>query len=1213
MKQIRTLICLIAIAFLGVFAMAQTPTGTIQGVVTDKTGAVVQGASITIVRTTTNEERKATSDSAGRYEIVFVEPGNYNVSVEAKGFKSAKQDNVLVQVTETRPVNFKLEVGGEAVTVEVNAQDVQTLDTETSSLGETIQTDTLLQLPDVGRNPFDAAFLVAGVNNVGSASTPHIGGSRNGNNEQLIDGMTNITPENNIGNNISTYTPVEDSVQEINVQTNVLPAENGRFSGGTESLVTKSGGNAWHGTYFEFIQNAALNASGFPGIGGKTSPNAASHQYQSGGTASGPIIKNKVFFFFDFQYQSAAAGSVDNDRVPDPSVFSGDFTSVFGSTTPVLFDPDTVAPNSAGVYVRQPFVDASGNYNVIPAGRISPVAQAALGYFPKPNISGVTLASGNNNYTFAGAVPSTDWHFDSREDADVNSKWHTFLRYSMDHNTYSALNDFQDAATNGGYGGQGFGTTLSGSFNNTVAFSPTLIGEFRYGYSRQYGDRIPVGGAFDPAKLGFDSNYVAQASKQLEIFPHFGTGGSNNGGFTDLGPLGYEGLQENPLAQAVNGSLVKIAGGHTMKFGGEFRELRLNFYQYTYPSGTFSSDDSWTRQFPATSDGTTGYSIASLLLGLPSNGDITDDPKYVTTSQYIAFYGQDDWKVTPKLTLNIGLRYDFEIPREEQNNQMVYWDPTAVSPLQGAISASSCLNCGNLRGAMTIVGAPGSQFGRRQGPVQKKDFGPRFGLAYSVTPKMVVRAGMGIVYQPSALQASGTSGGSGDDGFDVQTNYIPSFNNLQSLPVASLYSPDPALAASAQSPFPSGYVVGQGYTASCLASSQCTQGIDIGNGLSTPYFDTYRNPYSIQWNINTQFTLPWGVKAEVGYLGNRGLFLINGDPGLPVDQLTPNTLIANGCSVGATTAQCALFNQVTNPFQAAIGPGTPYYIPGLALSGSTVSLGQLQHRFPQYNGVSTFRKPDSDSAYNGFTFSAQKSAAKGLHFTYALTYGKEYDNGASPVTYLGPTSGTYANQYNPKAEWGLGAQNVLWEIASSAIYELPFGPGRQFLSTGNAVESKFVNGWQLSGIENWETGTPIVISSYNNGTTQSAYGGLGQRPDWSGTSAKLTAKASKGNSPVLLFNPTVFSKPLSYEIGNSPRTIGVNNPSLQDLDLQIAKNTRFGHDGRYNVQFRTEMFNAFNHAGLGSPDTNLTDSNFGKTQSLNGTARRIQLAIKFVF
>jgi hypothetical protein len=1216
MKQIRTTICLIAIAFLGVFASAQTPTGTIQGVVTDKTGAAVQGASVTVIRTTTNETKTSTTDSAGRYSFVFVEPGVYNVTAQASGFRAAKQDNVLVQVTETRPVNFSLEVGAVAQTVEVNAQDVQALDTETSSLGETIQTETILQLPDQGRNPFDFAFLVPGVNNVGNASTPHIGGSRNGNNEQLIDGMTNITPENNIGNNISTYTPVEDSVQEMNVQTNVLPAENGRFSGGTESLVTKSGGNQWHGTYFEFIQNAALNAASFAGIGQKRSPNSASHQYQSGGTVSGPIIKNKAFFFFDYQYQTQAAGTTATDKVPAADFTNGDFTSLFGSTNPVLFDPDTVAKNGQGVYVRQPFV-VGGKYNIIPSGRLSPVAVAALKYFPKANIAGA--CSSCNNYQASGAVPGTDWHFDSREDADITQKWHSFLRYSMDHNTYNTFNDFGNVASNGGYGGQGHAWVYSGSFNNTITFTPKLVGEFRYGYSRQTSNRVPAGGGFDPSKLGFDANYVAQTAKQLQIFPHFGFGGSNNGGFTDLGPLGYEGLQEDPMAQSINGSLVKIAGAHTLKFGGEFRQLRLNFYQYTYPSGDFSSDDSWTRQFPATNDSNTanptGYSIASLLLGLPSSGRITNDPKYITTSQYIAFYAQDDWKVTPKLTVNAGMRYDLEVPREEQKNQMVFWDPTAASPLQGnasiatSLTASgvSCPYCSNLHGAMTIVGASGAKYGRRQGPTQKNDWGPRLGLAYNPLANLVIRAGLGVVYQPSALQASGTSGGSGDDGFDVESDYHPSFNNQQSLPVASLYSPDPAIGASAQNPFPTGYASAQAETSSCLASTACTQGIDIGNGVSTAYFDSYRTPYSIQWNLNAQFSLAWGIKAEVGYLGNRGLFLVNGDPGLPIDQLTTNTLIANGCTVGATTAQCKLLNQVTNPFQTAIGPGTPYYVPGLSLSGGTVSLGQLQHRFPQYNGVSSFRKPDSASAYSGYTFSAQKATAKGLSFTYSFTYGKEFDNGASPVGYLGPTSGTYADQYNPRAEWGLGAQNVLWDNAASFVYELPIGPGRAFLNHGNAAASKFVSGWQISGIENYSAGTPVVISGVNNGTTQAVYGGLGQRPDWSGTSPKLPSKSAK-----LWFNPTVYSVPLPFEIGNAPRTIGVNQPSYQNLDLQIAKNTRF-HDDKYNFQARVEMFNAFNHASLGGPGTSVGSGNFGVIQNFSGTARRIQFAGKFVF
>ena len=473
--------------------------------------------------------------------------------------------------------------------------------------------------------------------------------------------------------------------------------------------------------------------------------------------------------------------------------------------------------------------------------------------------------------------------------------------------------------------------------------------------------------------------------------------------------------------------------------------------------------------------------------------------------------------------------------------------------------------------------------------------------------KIVVRAGIGVVYQPSALQASGTSGGSGDDGFDVESDYHPTFNNQQSLPVATLYSPDPALAASARI-LSHGLCSAQAETASCLPVTACTQGIDIGNGVSTAYFDTYRNPYSIQWNLNAQFSMVWGIKAEIGYLGNRGLFLVNGDPGLPIDQLTTNTLIANGCTVGSTTAQCKLFNQVTNPFQAAIGPGTPYYVPGLSLSGGTVSLGQLQHRFPQYNGVSTFRKPDSASAYSGYTFSAQKSTAKGLSFTYSFTYGKEFDNGASPVGYLGPTSGTYADQYNPRAEWGLGAQNVLWDNAASFVYELPLGPGRAFLNSGNIAASKIVSGWQFSGIENFSAGTPVVISGVNNGTTQSAYGGLGQRPDWSGTSPKLPSKSAK-----LWFNPTVYSVPLSFEIGNAPRTIGVNQPSYQNLDLQIAKNTRFGRDDKYNFQARVEMFNAFNHASLGGPGTSVGSGNFGVIQNFSGTARRIQFAGKFVF
>jgi hypothetical protein len=1255
MKQLRWIFYLTAIAFLGVFASAQTPTGTIQGLVTDKTGAVVQGASITIVLTTTNEERKTTADSAGRFIIPFVQPGNYTVSVEAKGFRPAKQDNILVQVSETRPVDFKLDVGTVSQTIEVSAT-TESLDVDTSSLGETIQSQSILELPDNGRNPFDFALLVPGVNNgpgnsnSEGASTPHIGGSRNANNEQMIDGMTNILPENNVGNNSSAYTPVEDSIQELNVQTSVLPAESGRFSGGVISLVTKSGTNQFHGSFYEFIQQGAMDAVPFgsPGVANKNPQKPDMHQYQTGGTVGGPIIKSRAFFFFDFEKSDASAGSTSTYSVPNPAWSGGDFTGLFGTTTPVLFDPDTYGNTTAGL--RDPFKDGSGNYNVLPASRISKVIQNALALYPKPNVqNGSVIAPGlqnagqfptYNNFVRTAAVPTNYWHFDSKEDVDVFKNWHSFLRYSESHQTGGAFDDYGTAGSPGGYGGNYHTSSYSGAFDNTVTFTPSLLGEFSYGFSRTIYDRLPLGAGFDPATLGFDSGFSSQAGLEGKMMPHFGFGG--NGGFSDLGPQGYEEFQEDPTAQTISGSLVKIAHGHSFKVGGEFRALRLNFYQWAYPSGTFSSSDQWTRQDPGTfvnnynSSGdlqaNSGFSLASLLLGLPDSGDISEDAKVITNSQYWAFYGQDDWKVSPKLTLNIGLRYDFEVPREEEKNQLSYLDLSAPSPLQaqyatpGGIEGSltpdeTCPSCGNLLGAMNLVDTPGARYGRRQGPTQKKDFGPRFGLAYNATPKVVIRAGVGIVFQPSALQAAGTDGGGGLDGFSTQTNFQPSINNEKGVPLTTLYANDPTVSAANQVPFPSGYNTPQAHTAACLASPACVQGIDVGNNIggNGSLFGSYRNPYSIQWNGNVQFAAPGGLKIEVGYLANKGLFLIDGDPGLPLDQLPTTTLQQYGCTPGAQPTSkggtCTLLDPVSNPFYSSIGTSfsaaTPYYQSALPLGGTTVNRGQLLKRFPQYASILSFRKPDGASMYNGFTLRADKNMSHGLTFTLAFTDGREFDNGASSVNYLGAASQTFGDEYNRKAEWGIGAQNIDYQIAGSFLYVLPFGHGREFLNTGGGAEDRIVGGWQLSGIENWSTGTPIVLAGVDNGSTAEAlYAGNApakQRAEMTSFSAVPQNKSYKQ-----WINPLAFTEPASYVIGNAPRALpNLNNPSYQDLDLQLAKNTPISE--RIKLQLRLEAFNAFNHPVLSNPDANISDSTFGVISGYTNSARRLQVAAKVTF
>ena len=967
-----------------------------------------------------------------------------------------------------------------------------------------------------------------------------------------------------------------------------------------------------------------------------TNPKPDEHQYQTGGTVGGPILiphvfngRNKAFFFFDYENSHQALGQSNTYSVPNPDWYNGDFTSLLGTTTPALFDPDSVykiaTGPQAGSYARCAFgsttsvdggtecANEGGSINMIPASRISKVAQAALAYFPKPS---PTATGTYNNFIQTGSIPTDYWHFDSREDVDVTKNWHSFLRYSESHQIGNAFNDYNNAASPGNYGGAYHTNGFSGTFNNTVTFTPTLLGEFRYGFSKNTYNRLPTGGSFNPATLGFDANFVSQSALEGQMFPNFQFSG--NGSFSQLGPNGYEEYQEDPIAQTVNGSLVKIAHGHSLKVGGEFRALRLNFYQWAYPSGTFTADDSWTREFPQTSD-TTGFSVASLLLGLPDNGYISEDARLITTSQYWAFYGQDDWKVSPKLTLNLGLRYDFDVPRQEVNNELSFVDLNASSPLQGqstAISSAltpgeSCPACGNLLGATTIVGSPGALYGRRQGPTQKKDFGPRFGLAYNATSKIVFRAGAGVIFQPSALQAAGSDGGGGVDGFSTTTNFQPSFNGQDTPPIATLYSNDPAVPTASQIPFPNGYNTPQAKTASCLASTACVAGIDVGNNIggNGSYFGSYRNPYEIEWNGNVQFAMPFGMKLEVGYLANKGLFLIDGDPGLPIDQLPSTTLQQYGCTAGA--GSCPLLDNVANPFASVVGStGSPYYQAGLPLGGSTVKMGQLLKLYPQYASILSFRKADGASMYNAFTIRADKNMSHGLTFTLSFTDGREYDNGASAVTYLGPHSSTFGDEYNRKAEWSIGAQNINYQIASSFLYQLPFGHGQPFLNTGGAAD-RIVGGWQISGIENWSTGTPIVIGGLDNGTTAEAlYGGnspITERPTLTGISPKLTSPSAKS-----WFNGGAFEISPNYVIGNAPRALyNVNNPSYQDLDLQLAKNTSITE--RLKVQLRLEMFNAFNHPVFANPDVNFKDGTFTQVTGYANNARRLQVAAKVTF
>jgi hypothetical protein len=471
------------------------------------------------------------------------------------------------------------------------------------------------------------------------------------------------------------------------------------------------------------------------------------------------------------------------------------------------------------------------------------------------------------------------------------------------------------------------------------------------------------------------------------------------------------------------------------------------------------------------------------------------------------------------------------------------------------------------------VGTYLSKYGRHQGPYQLKDFGPRFGFAYSPSEKMVLRGGFGIAYMPSALQAAGTTGAPGVQGFGSNTNVQSSFNNQ--ITINSTLS----------NPFPQGYNLPLG-----AAGGPST---NLGLGIGESFFNSYRNPYTIQWNFNVQRQLPGQMTLEVGYIANRGLFLVDGEVTQPYSQLNP--------AYAALGNQ--LLTQVPNPFYQVITTN------GSPLSQQTVSYNRLLRPFPQYDGVGYFRKPGAKSVYNAVIVRLDKRFSNGLTFLLSFTGGKGMDDSASSVGYLGPISGTRADQYNRRLEWSISPQDISKSLIGSFLYQLPLGKGKKFVNSAPRLANAFIAGWEVNGIVTLQTGTPVVLGPVVNQTNLFT---APQRPDNTGQSAQLS-------NPTIdrWFNTSVFYQPPPFTIGNTSRTLpDVRNPGIKTADLSLFKNNYFGKENRYNLQFRIEAFNAFNHPNWNTANTSVQGgSAFGTIASTNPNVpnRVVQLAAKFNF
>ena len=1154
------------------FLIAQTPTGILDGRVNDASGAVVAGASVSIENQETGVHQEMSTNADGRFYQGFVLPGLYKVTVDKPGFQKYVQSEIRVNVQQTVTLEVSMRVGDVATTVEIKASSTQ-LSTESSSVSKVIGTRQIIDLPLNGRNPFGLAALAPGVTPGGGGSTPFISGGRNATNEITIDGTSVILPENNVSNLQTGYTPIVDSVQEFAVITNSLEAQYGRTGGGVISVATRGGTNQYHVSAYDFLRNSKLDANTWSNNRNGVKL-AAFQQNQFGGTIGGPVSipkiyngSNKTFFFFSEQTQRARRGTSSQASVPIADWINGDFSNLKnGNGQPItIYDPLNLDASGN----RQPFPG-----NLIPANRIDKVAQNLLKYFPKPNANPTNAFTMQNNFFVSGKGVNDDDKFDSRIDQNFSDKFRLFARGSYDHGESVPFNGYGNIASSIG-DGQNISDLYNVTVNGVYTLSPTTILNFNYGFARNVGVRYPFSEGTTPASLGFPQNYSDIVGLSNYEFPNFSFGGNTN--LSNLGQATFTTLLNRPMSHIIRGDVTKVLNKHTIRAGGEWRKFFLNFTQLGNPAGAYSFGAGFTqRVVNASAVSTEGNGLATFLLGLPSNGgSVSHSFDAATASAYAGIYVQDDWRVTKKLTFNIGLRYDVDTPRTERYNRLSYWDQNAPLPLQGKVAASAtCPNCGNLKGALMFVG-PDAKYGRHQTPTDLNNWGPRFGFAYHAFEKTVFRGAYGILYSPSALQASGTSGSGGVQGFQSNTSISTTFDNGKTF-VASL-----------SNPFPGGFNLPQGPKPGPFSGALT----EVGNSIGDSFFIDNANPMVQQWNFNVQQQVKGDWVVEAGYLGSKGNHLIDGESNMTYNQL-PASFLALGS--GLTT-------QVPNPFFGIITtPNSPYAQP-------TIQQRFLLSAYPQYQGVNAFRKPQANSIYHGLTLSAEKRFSYGLSTLISFTGSKLLDDSSQVVTFLG-AAGAKQDFYCRKCEKSVSAQDVSKRLVISANYDLPFGKGRSYLSNMSRPLDLALGGWQINGIATFSKGTPLSISNGGNNTN---IGSPGQRPNNNGKSAAKDGPiADRLNA---YFDTSVFSQAPIYTFGNVGRYLpDVRIPGIHNLDFSLFKNFKVTERG--TIQFRAESFNITNSPQWNAPNNNVTAvGTFGTITNTANGPRNVQLALKLNF
>jgi hypothetical protein len=1168
LRALGLVVILIGVPGPSISVMAQIgSSGAIQGIVTDPGGAVIPNATVVATHVATKVETTRQTNEAGLYVIKPLPPGEYKVVVTSTGFLTLIQEKIIVDALSTVTVNLSLKVGDVKETVTVADAPAQ-LNTSDPRLGTTIRNELYTNLPlamgtavagsGIGqgpRNPGAFIFLLPGVTE--GNRWGQINGAQGFSKDVFVEGVPITDPiQQGEGRTISLGVSVE-AVEQFQVETSGTGVE---FNGqGAENYTIKSGKNEFHGSGFEFFRNTVLDARGFFPV-----VRPPEHQNEFGFTIGGPIVKKKAFFFFSYDgWRYRVTSPTQLVSIPTLKERQGDFSELLALPTPVIiYDPlSTVAV--PGGFARTPFQG-----NIIPQQRISPISKVYQAELPPPTNSGLL-----NNYLGQVPVAYNNDSFNAKIDYDLTPNQRLSGLYT--HGKRSQPGPYREVSTTVPQSALPLPYTSTRlvteiptvvQIKHSWTISPTLVNQVNFGFQHFF---VPITNATSDGKWSTKSGIKGLPTGDAsDAFLEAAFAGAN-------APAGWRGtdardFEDNNYNYTIQDNLLWVKNKHSLKFGFQYQRVfdrtKTNDTGSLFVSNFSNLQTAGFSAAGALLNGS-GNAYASYLLGALNSATVNEDSVVATVAQFssYAWWAADDWKVTPRFTLNLGVRHDIMLPYTEANDHFTFFDPTSPNPAAGGLP-------GVLRFGGNYAPDAISCHCRQIINTDYAAIGPRIGFAYSLNDKTVLRGGYGIMYTRRGAVGGRENARTGTGFTGINANAPINSPNGSFIPALFWDTGIP--------PFAKGPIYDQTY------QSGFATGLGSGGTL------TYGNPDSVpprytNWNLSIQRSLTHSLVLTAAYVGSTGKSLAGAAPGFWTNQLDPKYLTLGN-----------LLNQTATPASIALAQAI---IPSVKLPFATFSgtIAQMLKPFPQYNSISAPYNNDGQSNYQAAQFSLQQRLSQGLTFNVNYTFSKA----------LGTING-FRSAY--VGEKNLSTTDIphVWNAFYS--YDLPFGRGRKF-NPDNGVVRAIVSGWQVSGITRYASGTPLGPFTATCNVPQAGTCWANYNPNFSGP-VRINGGWGHGDVNANAYiDRNAFISPPSFTYGNTPATgaYGLRNPHFANQDLSISRTFHLREDVR--LAFGADTFNLLNSVRFGGIGTNITAANFGKVSAQVNLPRVVQFRLKLDF